>query len=378
MLISGSRICFRSCSRTSTRTVAPRRAGSPVADPSLASARRVSPGRAPTSDLAQVGDRAVAEPQLRLEPELDLLDLVEHAAVRAEEHQVGRDEVAQLRGPLELGHDLAVPLEVLAEIGLDVGVADRPDRALQREPLVIRQRELRADLDVDLELHRALFGQLDGRDVELRLGDRVELVVLVELLQRRHQQRRLDLVGDLLLESLDHQLSGCAPGPEARYGHVLAEVVERLVELPLDLAARDRDLDVLLARADVADVDLHLQLARPRVRLCRDRLIPHRDGGAGLAFLLLGAHRWLPLGVIPGWDGFGSATTQPTRSSESRQPEMASIQSGRRDLNPRQPRWQRGALPLSYSRIIRQGLMLRPAARRLLRPPAASKGRFQV
>ena len=77
--------------------------------------------------------------------------------------------------------------------------------------------------------------------------------------------------------------------------------------------------------------------------------------------------------MIPGWDGFGSATTQPTRSSESRQPEMASIQSGRRDLNPRHPRWQRGALPLSYSRIIRQGLMLRPA-----RPPIApAAGRFQ-
>ena len=28
------------------------------------------------------------------------------------------------------------------------------------------------------------------------------------------------------------------------------------------------------------------------------------------------------------------------------------IWSGRRDLNPRQPRWQRGALPLSYSRLI--------------------------
>ena len=218
--------------------------------------------------LAQLGHRAVAEPQLRLEAELDLLDLVEHAAVRAEEHQVGRDVVAQLRGPLELGHDLAVPLEVLAEIGLDIRVGDRPDRALQREPLVIRQLELRADLHVDLEVHRALFGQLDGRDVQLRLRDRIELIVRVELLQRRHQQRRLDLVGDLLLEPLDHELSGCAPGPEARHGHVLAEVVERLGELPLDLAARDRDLDVLLARAGLADVDVHLQLAlRPRVRL---------------------------------------------------------------------------------------------------------------
>jgi hypothetical protein len=41
------------------------------------------------------------------------------------------------------------------------------------------------------------------------------------------------------------------------------------------------------------------------------------------------------------------------------------VQSGRRDLNPRHPRWQRGALPLSYSRIIRRGLMFRPAPRAL-------------
>src|SRR5262249_10525558 len=121
------------------------------------------------------------------------------------------------------------------------------------------------------------------------------------------------------------------------------------------------DLDMLLARADVLDVDLHIQLA---LRL-RGRLHRLRDGTGALAILLLGAHQRLPLGVLPGWDGFGSATTQPARSSESRQPEMASIQSGRRDLNPRHPRWQRGALPLSYSRIIRRGLMfrLRPADR---------------
>ena len=31
---------------------------------------------------------------------------------------------------------------------------------------------------------------------------------------------------------------------------------------------------------------------------------------------------------------------------------LLSLWSGRRDSNPRQPRWQRGALPLSYSRII--------------------------
>ena len=67
--------------------------------------------------LAQLRDRAVLEPQLGLEPELDLLDLVEHAAVRAVEHQVGRDVIAQLRGPLELGHDLAVAARGTAGAG---------------------------------------------------------------------------------------------------------------------------------------------------------------------------------------------------------------------------------------------------------------------
>ena len=239
---------------------------------------------------------------------------------------------------------------------LDVGLADRPHRPLQRQALVVGHLELRADLDVELEVHRAVFGQLDRRDVEVGLRDRVELVVLVELLERGHQQRRLDLVGDLLLEPLHHELARGPPGPEARHGEVLAELGERRLELPLDLGPGDGDLDVLLARADIADVDLHLQLPLSTL----GRLVLSADGGAALAILILGAHQMLPLGVIPGWDGFWSATTQPERSSESRQPEMASIQSGRRDLNPRHPRWQRGALPLSYSRISRLRQMFRP------------------
>ena len=55
-----------------------------------------------------------------------------------------------------------------------------------------------------------------------------------------------------------------------------------------------------------------------------------------------------------------SAITQMQRSSESRRPEKVSIESGRRDLNPRQPRWQRGALPLSYSRVSVQDPRMHP------------------
>ncbi len=112
--------------------------------------------------------------------------------------QVGRDVIADLRGAFELGHDLPVPLQESIELVVDVLLGELRDRPLDLEPLVVGQVELRPHLDVHLEVHRPVFGHLDRLDVEPRLGDRVELVVLVDLLERRHQQVRLDLLGDLL------------------------------------------------------------------------------------------------------------------------------------------------------------------------------------
>ena len=155
----------------------------------------------------------------------------------AVEAQVGRDEVAELGAPFELGHDLGVPFEEPLELRVDVGLGDRLDRPLDRQRLVLRQGELGPDLDVHLEPHRALVGQLDGLDVEVGLGDRVELVVLVELLQGRHQQRRLDLLGDLLAEPLLDKLPRGVPGPEAGHGRLALHRSERLVELAIDLGA---------------------------------------------------------------------------------------------------------------------------------------------
>ena len=55
--------------------------------------------------------------------------------------------------------------------------------------LVLGQGEIGTDLDLHLEPHRPVVGQFDGRDVELGLDDRVELVVLVDLLQARPSAR---------------------------------------------------------------------------------------------------------------------------------------------------------------------------------------------
>jgi len=118
---------------------------------------------------------------------------------------LARHRADEAAGYPMLSHRFLCPASRIGELRAEwAGLAgDRPDGPLEREPLVIRHLELRANLDLHLEAHRTVVGQLDGSHVELWLRDRIEVVVLVDLLERRHQQRRLDLIGDLLLEPLD-------------------------------------------------------------------------------------------------------------------------------------------------------------------------------
>ena len=100
------------------------------------------------------------------------------------------------------------------------------------------------------------------------------------------------------------------------------------------------------------DLDVEVELALGRLGR-RPRSVPRRLGRRGRA------ESWSCSPVLIAGPSSGdhragmawAAITHPTRSSVSRQPGWHRIQkSGRWDLNPRQPRWQRGALPLSYSR----------------------------
>ena len=59
---------------------------------------------------------------------------------------------------------------------------------------------------------RTFFRQLDGVEVEIGFADRRELVFLADLRHAVHQQRTLDLFGDLVLESRFDQLPGARPG----------------------------------------------------------------------------------------------------------------------------------------------------------------------
>ena len=213
-----------------------------------------------------------------------------------------------------------------------------------REGLVGRDGEVRADLDVHLEGHRPVVRQLDRLDVEVGLGDRVELVILVDLLQAGHQERRLDLAGDLLAEPLLDELPGRVAGAEARDRRLAGHLAERVLELLLDVGPGDRDLDVLLAGADVADLDVEASRAWSRPWR-RSRHRPWRASRNAL-------HRCSSTAVLriyrPGWPGSPSRTRRDRAKATRRF--AGEKWSGRWDLNPRQPRWQRGALPLSYSR----------------------------
>src|SRR5208337_4968362 len=232
-------------------------------------------------------------------------------------------------------------------------VANRLDRPLDLQIFVLGDRELGPNLHVHLECHRAIVGKYDRLDIELGLDNRVELVILVNLLERGHQERRLDLIGDLLAKSFDNKLPGSTAGPKPWNLGVALKVTQRFLELTLDLGSWDRNLEVLLTRSDILNMDVELELSLglgfsfltlPGEFIAG--LIGHRD--RGIAFISAVTHLGLSLGShLVG--RLGPPSRNQRARAKAASPE-ATHQSGRWDLNPRQPRWQRGALPLSYSR----------------------------
>src|SRR5208337_4926413 len=244
-------------------------------------------------------DMTVLEPKFRLQPELDLLDLVEHATVGLQKREVGREIIADPGCPLELGNDLRIALEEAPESDFHILVANRPDRPLDLQALVLGDRELGPNLHVHLECHRAVVGKRDRLDIELGLDNRVELVILVDLLERGHQERRLDLIGDLLAKSFDNKRPGSTAGAEPWDLGIALKVTQRFLELTLDLGSGDRDLEVLLTGTDILNLDVELELSlglgffTPLGGFIAG-LIGHRD--RGIAFIFAVSHLGLSLG----------------------------------------------------------------------------------
>ena len=102
--------------------------------------------------------------------------------------------IADLSRTLKLGNDRPPSFQESVQLVVDILFGELRDRSLDLEPLVAWQLELRPHFDVHLEAHRPGLGDLDRVDIEPRLNDRLELIFLVDLIERRHQQVRFDLL----------------------------------------------------------------------------------------------------------------------------------------------------------------------------------------
>ena len=118
-----------------------------------------------------------------------------------------------------------------------------------------------------------LAGSMFGR------AERGDVVVLGELLEAGQQHFGLDLVADFLLEAALDDLARRLAGPEAGDVGVGDQLAELLAEPVVDVVAVDGDLDVLLARADVLDLDAPGGAFRAS---CRHPPFGHGSGGLGV------------------------------------------------------------------------------------------------
>ena len=88
------------------------------------------------------------------------------------------------------------------------------------------------------------------------------------MLQASHQHLTANVLRDRRLELALDEFSRRFAGPESgdRSAAILEQLVELLLESLVDCVSIDRDLDVLLARTDVGDLDGLLELLLFRFR----------------------------------------------------------------------------------------------------------------
>ncbi len=157
----------------------------------------------------------------------------------------------------------------------DVAVSEVADRAGDLQALPLGHLELGTHFDVELECHRARFGNLDRFQVDLRFANRREVLVFANLLQAVHQQAAFDLIGNFLLESTLDDLPRCAADTEPRHAGRGYQVAEGVVKVAVDVSSRHRDRYVAFAGARRGDIDHQVE----RGRLLSGFRVRHDNGG---------------------------------------------------------------------------------------------------
>ncbi len=234
----------------------------------------------PLHQFGEAFEPRVAEAQRRPDPQHSLALVRELFAV-VRRSNIDRNVVA-VAGFALVRHQLAVAREHLLELLVDVGIREIADRPIELQAPPLRQVELGPHLDRELERHRSFFGHLDRFQVEIRLADRREALLFADLLQAIEQQTALHLVGNFIAKAMLDDLARRATNAEAGHGGRGHHLAEGVVEVSIDVLARDRHRHVPFAGARAGHLNVEFQ------GLIRRRLVAlHRHGGRVLFLVYL-------------------------------------------------------------------------------------------
>ena len=169
-----------------------------------------------------------------------------------------RDEVALGGRPLDR-NPVTRPAAQLLERLVHLLVGRLGRRIGQVEVLDVAELDLRPHLDVGLEHQRpAVLAVLDAG--ELRLGERIELLLRLGLAPVARHQALDHLLVDLLAEALAHHLGRHLARAEAGDLHLLGVIPDDALGLRVDRGGRDLDDELFAAGPDVFDgsYDAHI------------------------------------------------------------------------------------------------------------------------
>ena len=203
--------------------------------------------------LVEVGDLAVFESQCRADTGREVSVVLQRASLIVE-RGTNFDAVTRLNRAVR-GDELGVLFEEALLSLVDVGVAGLSNGSLDRDLVVGGKVERGTHLDLEFVFEVSGIGNRQVFDVEVRLVDRLDVRVLRELLEATDEHLLLDFVVEFAGEPLGDDVLGRLARTEARHGGLGLHLVEHKVADVRDVGLRHLHFDVLLAGADVFDID---------------------------------------------------------------------------------------------------------------------------
>ncbi len=198
----------------------------------------------------QLGARAAHDRVAVGDGDPDVLVLFDRLPVH-DQLFVDDEEVVGLAGAVRDGDEVGLRLADAVDRLADVEVGDLDLGPLGLDPGVLLQLEGGLDLDGGLEGEGSVLLELDLLEVDLRLADGVELLVLDDLLVAGVDEVELGLLHDGLAVLLLEELPGDLPAAEAGDVDVLVELLVLLFDLEGDLLLGDLELEGELAGPDL-------------------------------------------------------------------------------------------------------------------------------